>query len=207
MTNRSYTAGDRVRHTRRPEWGVGSVLKAEGASVNGRHCQRLSVRFSHAGLKTISTAHTELELVTDEIPGNNQAPAAPGRDRLDQDQWLAPLARRKLQEKLTSLSPEARDPFHPLRKRLAIGLDLYRFQKTGRSLIDWAIAQTGLDDPLSEFSRQELEQLFDRWMSERDGHLQRLLTEARAEPQLLQEILAASPPDAAEAVRRLTADR
>ncbi len=209
MTERLYQTGDRVRHVRRPEWGIGSVVKAERTSVNGRHCQRLSVRFPNVGVKTLSTLHADLELA----PGgeartpNGDAHPLSGADRLGTTDWLAPLARRKLEEQMTSVPADARDPFNSLRKRLTLGLDLYRFDRTGRGLMEWAIAQTGISDPLSEFTRQELEQLFERWAAERDSHLVRLLTEVKSEPELLGPALTAGPPGAREAVRRLTAQR
>ncbi len=209
MIDRKFEAGDRVRHRRRPEWGIGSVVKAEGFSANGQRAQRVSVRFPNAGMKTISTAHAELEVVGDGHGLNGAEPGHPlaGWDKMDQGAWLAPLARKKVEEALAGLPVDARDPFSSIRKRLEFSLDLYRFERTGRSLIDWAVAQTGIDDPLSRFSRQELEQHFERYAAERDGHLARLLQEARAEPKLLADVLPTSPPAAHAAVRRLTAER
>jgi hypothetical protein len=207
MMDRKFQSGDRVRHRRRPEWGIGSVVKAEGVTANGQRAQRISIRFPNAGLKTLSTAHAELELVGDGHGLNGSGHPLAGWEKLDQSEWLAPLARKKVEEALASLPPDARDPFNSVRTRLELSLDLYRFERTGRSLIDWAVAQTGIDDPLSRFSRQELEQHFDRYAAERDGHLARLLQEARAEPSLLDEILASSPRAAHLAVRRLTGER
>ena len=34
MSNERFAFGDRVRHSKRPEWGIGSVVKAEDLSVN-----------------------------------------------------------------------------------------------------------------------------------------------------------------------------
>ena len=209
MIDRKFETGDRVRHRRRPEWGIGSVVKAEGLSVNGQRAQRVSVRFPNAGMKTISTAHAELEVVGDRngLNGSDGGHPLAGWEKMDQSEWLAPLARKKVEEALAGLPAEARDPFNSIRKRLEMSLDLYRFERTGRSLIDWAVAQTGIDDPLSRFSRQELEQHFDRYAAERDDHVARLLQEARAEPRLLEDVVPRSPPAAQAAVRRLTAER
>lgn len=209
MIDRKFETGDRVRHRRRPEWGIGSVVKAEGISVNGQRAQRVSVRFPNAGMKTISTAHAELEVIGDSAGLNGADGTHPlaGWDKMDQGAWLAPLAKKKVEEALAGLPAEARDPFNSIRDRLEISLDLYRFERTGRSLIDWAVAQTGIDDPLSRFSRQELEQHFERYAAERDVHLARLLQEARTEHRLLDDVLPKSPPAAHAAVRRLTAQR
>ena len=63
MADDCFGFGDRVRNRKRPEWGVGSVVKAENASVNGHAGQRLSVRFPSVGVKTLSTGHADLERV------------------------------------------------------------------------------------------------------------------------------------------------
>ena len=44
MSTRKFEYGDRVRHTSRPEWGVGSIIQAEHLSVNGQEAQRVSER-------------------------------------------------------------------------------------------------------------------------------------------------------------------
>ena len=203
MTKPRFESGDRVRHVRRPEWGIGSVLKAEEATVNGERSQRVSVRFPNGGLKTLSSAHAELQIVEVE----DEAGPLAEWDKMTESEWLGPLARRKVEEAMTSLPPEVRDPFNSLRDRLTVSLDLYRFQPTGSSVIDWAIAQTGLPDPLSRFTRHELEHHFAPWATERDNHLDRLLREAKSEPALVKELVASAPPPAQQAVRRLTAGR
>ena len=208
MSDRKFGCGDRVRHTRRPEWGVGSVVKVEEISQNGRAAQRLAVRFPNGGLKTLSTAHAEIELVAAE--GGEPAPgqsAVADWQQLTEGDWLAPLARRRVGETMVALTAEARDPFNSMRQRLLVTLDLYRFGRSGRTLIDWAIAQSGLDDPLSHFTRHELEVLFDQWAAARDDHLHKLLGQARQEHQMLKELLASAPPAARDAVRRITDQR
>ena len=73
--------------------------------------------------------------------------------------------------------------------------------------MDWAVAQTGLDDPLSRFTRHELEQHFDRWAYEREQHLSKLLQEARLEPATVNNALKNALPSAQSAVRKLTTPR
>jgi hypothetical protein len=210
MSSRKFEFGDRVRHTRRPEWGIGSIVKAEDASLNDRLTQRVSVRFPNAGLKTISTAHAELQLVNanngPETDGADSHPLG-GWDKMKESDWLGEVAQRKVVEAMTSIAPEARDPFMSPEKRLAACLDLYRFDRTGRSLIDWAIAQSGLADPLSRFTRHELEVLFDQWAAQRDEHLGRLLQEVNVDPDMVSKLVGSAPPGARDAVRRLTAPR
>ena len=80
---------------------------------------------------------------------------------------MAPLASRKLQEVMLAIPERCRDPFRSVESRIQSALELYRYDNGGRGLVDWAVAQTGLDDPLSRFNRHELEAHFSRWSSER----------------------------------------
>ncbi len=210
MSNRKFEFGDRVRHTRRPEWGIGSIVKTEEMTVSGEATQRVSVRFPNAGLKTMSTAHAELQLVTEDgIAGvaNGEEHPLGGWDKMKESDWLGGVAQRKVEETMVNLSPDVCDPFDPLRKRLGACLDLYRFDRTGRSLIDWAVAQSGLDDPLSRFTRHELEVMFDQWAARREEQLQKLLAEASGDRDMIVKLAASAPQGAREPVRRLTADR
>ena len=84
MTKPRFESGDRVRHVRRPEWGIGSVLKAEEATVNGERSQRVSVRFPNGGLKTLSSAHAELQIVEVEDEGGPLAEW----DKMTESEWL-----------------------------------------------------------------------------------------------------------------------
>ena len=209
MSTRKFEYGDRVRHTRRPEWGIGSIIKAEHLSVNGQDAQRVAVRFPNAGLKTISTAHAELEVMTDAIAGPPDVDEHPlaGWDKMSESDWLGEVAQRKVHEAMVSLSEAVRDPFNSLQHRLGACLDLFRFERTGASLLDWAVGQSGLDDPLSRFTRHELEVFFDQWAGNRTEHLQLLLGQARGDRQLVEKLVAAANPAARESVRRLTVER
>src|SRR5690606_10247777 len=66
--------------------------------------------------------------------------------------WLTKLekATGNRSDELWSLPEAMTDPFANLARRLDATLDSYRFNTTARSLIDWAVVQTGLDDPLSK---------------------------------------------------------
>lgn len=209
MSTRKFEFGDRVRHTKRPEWGIGSIVKTEHLSVNGQDAQRVAVRFPNAGLKTISTAHAELEIMTDAIVGAPDVDEHPlaGWDKMSESDWLGEVAQRKIREAMVGLSEAVRDPFNSLQHRLGACLDLFRFERTGASLLDWAVAQSGLDDPLSRFTRHELEVFFDQWAGNRTEHLQLLLGQARGDRQLVEKLVAAANPAARESVRRLTVER
>ncbi|MHC4218926.1 MAG: DUF3553 domain-containing protein [Planctomycetota bacterium] len=210
MSSRKFEFGDRVRHNRRPEWGIGSIVKTEELAIAGGSAQRVSVRFPNAGLKTISTAHADLQLVNSnngpETDGADTHPLG-GWEKMKEGDWLGGVAQRKVEEAMTSLAPEVRDPFMTLPQRLEACLALYRFDRTGRSLTDWAIAQSGLADPLSRFTRHELELLFEQWCSQRDEHLGRLLQEVKGDPEAITRLIESAPAGARDAVRRFTAAR
>lgn len=210
MSEQTFEFGDRVRHRARPEWGIGSVVKVEEARVDGTRTRRLSIRFPNAGLKTLSAAHADIERLDAEVEtdaaSNGQRPLD-ALDRMKESGWLGNVAERKIEEVMTALPEAARDPFRTLRDRLAFSLALYRFDRSGRGLIDWAVAQSGLEDPLSRFNRHELEQHFDRWAFERDNHLRRLVEEARRDGGFPDDLLSAAPKAARDAVRKISAQR
>lgn len=204
----TFAFGDRVRHTRRPEWGIGTVTSAAPLTHNGKRAQRLTIRFANAGLKTITCANGLLERLAEQeaVPQHSAQDHAPGNGVADDDDhpidiwshareesWLSSVAKQKVEEHMTCLPEPVRDPFRRLEDRLISTFSLYRFDSSGRGLIDWAVAQSGLEDPLNRFARQELEVLFDRWAAGRDEHLRTLLQDARKSNVNVQAIVARLP--------------
>ncbi|MDX2148827.1 MAG: DUF3553 domain-containing protein [Planctomycetota bacterium] len=116
------------------------------------------------------------------------------------------LIERKISaEQLAALPEQATDPFSTLRRRLEFTAGLYRFTGEGASLLDWAGMQTQLADPLSSFSRHELEQHFKRFKQGLDAHLRKLVREVKKqEPASLAPAFAAAPPPAKVLMRRFT---
>jgi hypothetical protein len=199
----NYEVGDRLRHRKRPEWGVGTITRIEPVRLGDRADQRLWIRFSNAGSKAVLASIGEL----DRIAADGDGHTLTEREARHEGGWLGEIARRRPEDAMTELPPEASDRFLPLRKRLDFTLGLYRFEPVGGKLLDWAIAQTGLEDPLARFSRHELEQFFQRWAFHRDQHLGRLVQESRAEPGVLQAATAQAPPAAQRALRKIHAGR
>lgn len=213
MTPRQWNFGDKVVHAQRPEWGIGLVTGAQRAVQDGRACQRLTIRFDRAGVKTISTAMADLR-PADEMP--RLAPEPLEEDPTDEagglpngeGGWLGRLSGDAPEEVMLKLPEPATDPFSSLKSRLAATLALYRFTPTGSSLLDWAAAQSGLKDPLSRFNRHELERLFGRFIPVRDEHLKRITLEMkRKDPAGLTEVVRTAPPSAQQALRRFDALR
>jgi len=211
MSVQRFEYGDMVRHTTRPEWGIGQVMRAEDTVIDGAATQRLSIRFPNGGRKTLSTAHAPLEKQTDVDTATLTSGGDGDEDSLaaiDADAvLLGDMAKDRIREVMTRLPLSIRDPFNTLSRRVRMALELYRFDRSGRGLMDWAVAQTGLSDPLTRFSRQELEVYFERWERERDALLGRLLEECRDEQAMLEEQLQSAPVSARKAVQRFTAMR
>lgn len=196
MTPKDWRLGDRLIHAGKPEWGVGEVRGAEQVMQNGTKCQRLTVRFERAGVKTLSTAFADLR--------SADAPPFPAGFAVDQGGEDGAEQAEASPLRLGDLPEAATDPFRSRRARLETTLKLYRFTGTGAGLLDWAAAQTGLKDPLSRFSRHELEQLFERFRVNLDNHLRRLAMEIRHEdPRAVAELMPSAPAAAQQALRRL----
>jgi len=200
MTLREWKMGDRVVHAGKPEWGVGEVRSAEHVTQEGTRCQRLTLRFERAGVKTISTAFADLR-APEEI-------AHLEKPIMEEATWLDNAEQGAVNERIAELPDAATDPFASKRNRLKATLSLYRFNNTGASLLDWAATQTGLKDPLTRFSRHDLELLFQRFAMNRDAHLKKLVLDVRREdPGAISDLMPGAPPAAQQALRRFDVSR
>jgi len=91
--------------------------------------------------------------------------------------WLDQLEAQRSGKahELWDLPDALSDPFTSDAQRLAATLDQYRFSTEARSLIEWATQQTGLHDPLTKYTRHDLEQAFPRFLRDLDQHLKGLV--------------------------------
>jgi len=191
--------GDKVLHTAKPEWGTGVVTAAVAATQDGKPCQRLTIRFDRAGIKTLSTAFATLRPAED-------APEIARALAESENDILGAAGEKRVEEIMTGLPEPATDPFASLPGRLKATLSLFRFSDQAGSLIDWAAAQSGLKDPLSRFNRHELEQFFRRFEVNRDSHLAKLASEIRRKhPNELPVLIKDAPPAAQRVLRRESA--
>ena len=201
MSETEFGFGDRLIHEGRPEWGVGVVTSAQAIKEEGNACQRLTLRFEREGLKTVSTAHAKFrraETALDDTRGHESDPKVLNGDA----GWLAKLESEDPAELMARLPENTRDPFATLGSRLNASLALYRFSDQGSSLLDWAAMQTGLRDPLSHFSRQELESFFKRFARVRDEWLKELAQDVRKNPPADLKQIIDSAPEAGQKVLR-----
>jgi hypothetical protein len=115
-----------------------------------------------------------------------------------------PADPRELRRKMTAIPDDAVDPFQTDAARLRAVLGLYRFEPTPGSLIDWAAAQSGLSDPLSHFSRHELEEYFGDFQRNLDKALGKAVADAAKVPAAeLRTIAQNAPPLGQRALQAL----
>lgn len=229
QTTKLWAFGDRVVHTGCPEWGAGVITQAAKTVQDGKPCQTLTIRFDRAGVKKISTAFAHLvpaETATrlveyaqsggaDDIKQHNKANGTPGGGSVTvtkDDEFLAKLrgvpVESDLRVQMARLPDDATNPFNDAVARFKFTLGLYRFTPTGGSLLDWAVMQSGLSDPLSRFNRHELEKFFDAFAVARDNHLKKVAFEAKKQDALQTSAVARQAlPAAQQALRRLDALR
>ncbi len=203
----SLRQGDSVRHPERPEWGVGNVTRTEICTNSGTRDLRVWVRFPNVGEKVLLASVAKLEVMGEQtgMQAIYSRPTITQVEGAGSDGWLAKIGERNATELMIGISPEATDPFANIKVRLERTLKLYRFDGRAASLNDWAVAQSGLSDPMTRFNRQELEQLHKRWLFNLDTHLGRLLQEVRYQNGVLDEVLRDATPVGRKAVDRARA--
>ncbi|MGI9013284.1 MAG: DUF3553 domain-containing protein [Phycisphaerales bacterium] len=202
-----FVVGVRVRHEDRPEWGIGRIKRIENIRVAGNPAQRLTVQFPNAGTKTLSSVGARLSVV-EVAPGADvdEGGTLIEKEAAHETGWLGEISNSNPEDAMAQLPLEATDPFRPAAARLKTTLGLYRFSDQGTSLMDWAVARSGLDDPLSRFTRHELEKFFERWSRARDQHLDKLMNENRLNSSELKKLLDEAPPAARRALGRTHAN-
>ncbi|MBS0191575.1 MAG: DUF3553 domain-containing protein [Phycisphaerales bacterium] len=203
---REWTVGSKVRHAGCPQWGVGVVTAAVSVQHEGVRCQRLTIRFDKAGSKTISTAFASILEATDTF--SSPSPLH-GSDTMSSNNTILDReAKAATDETFLRIPDQASDPFTTLAKRAAATLALYKFTATGASLLDWAVMQSGMRDPLSRYNRHELETLFQRFRQNLDNHARKTLKELKKQdPAAFAQVLAQSGAEAQAAVRRIDINR
>ncbi|MEM6553545.1 MAG: hypothetical protein AAF750_15625, partial [Planctomycetota bacterium] len=115
-------------------------------------------------------------------PTNRQQPehTSPDRPAAGSKGWLDQLEGPSATDRnLWDLPPDVTDPFATPEQRLEATLKTYRFNTQPGPLFEWAVTQTGLDDPLSAHTRVELEQAFPRFARDRDAHLRELVKQLK----------------------------
>lgn len=198
--------GDRVTHPKFPEWGSGAVIKVENTPVNGELSKRVTVRFAHAGLKKFVGDAIPLVVMVSahSMPGDRDGmrPAIAQVEDLERS-GLTQAIEQKLEEIMFNIPLACRDPFNTLEHRMRRTFDLYKYDTSGKGLMEWAMAQTGMDDPLTRFNRTELEMYFKQFSFLLKQHLQKLLGEMHTDKETLDQLLEEAPERARRVVAQL----
>lgn len=200
MLLKTWSFGDKIVHLDRPEWGTGVISTVAPERHEGKDCQRITVRFERAGIKTLNTALANLVPAGDAPAIHAEAP--------ETEDPLASTNTASAKEVMLKLPEAATDPFSTPRARLAGSIAMYRYNEHGGSLLDWASVQSGLKDPMTRFSRHELEDLFKRWVMFRDEQLRKAYFDAKKnDPACIEPLIKDAPPGAQQMLRRLDTRR
>lgn len=205
-----FQIGDEVAHPKRPEWGEGHVRDIAAIKHEGVDAQRVTVDWSNHKRMTINTAIAPLTLCFRPAKDNKPNPLRqPSSVRLDGHSletkpeeatvgagldaandadagWLQQMedADRGPHGELYDLPDPCIDPFATPESRLKATLETFRFSKEPRSLIDWAVMQTKLKDPLTKYTRSQMEQAFPRFERDRNQHLWQIVRDFKHRNQL-----------------------
>lgn len=148
--------GGRVAIPARPEWGIGTVLRVQSTTVDGQPRHRVSVQFA--------TGHRTLLVPPARLATPSAEPhRAPG--------WLDTLAGQTLDDALWRLPASVAEFIGTPAERFAALAELYGFTDEPGSLTKWARRQTGVADPLTLWTRDELLAAFRKFCTERDAEL------------------------------------
>ena len=182
--SQAFKRGDSVSHPLRPEWGPGVVIAAASIVHEAQPAQRLVVDFSNHGRVTLNTGVAQLVANLGTQPMTMTTSSSISAATLTIPKAAAPSTRGWLDtldpthaasnNELYRLSEAMTDPFVAPAKRLQATLETFRFgndPRHARNLLDWAVAQTNLKDPMTKYTRHELEQGFRRFVRDRDNHL------------------------------------
>lgn len=151
--------GGTVANAARPEWGPGKVLRVQAAVYEGKPAHRVSVQFG-VGHRTLLVPPARLIAPIDEPQ------RAAG--------WLAYAGKETLDDRLRALPESAVEVLGSLEDRLAAVVPLYAVTEDAQSLMRWAISQTGVADPLSHWTRDELLAALRDFRAERDAHFRNI---------------------------------
>ena len=175
-----FKVGDKVAHPKKPEWGTGIVVDAQPASHDGIAAQRLRIDFANKRNTTLNTAVAPLVSGEQINKSMNPTPKGLGQDMSMSTNtgnkptagWLDDLeGANGGKRELWDLPDGCDDPFSSDEEQLDVTLDTFKYSTDPGPLFQWAVVQTGLDDPLTKYTRVELEQAFPRYTRDRDNRL------------------------------------
>lgn len=180
--------GAKVQNAARPDWGTGTVTRVQRTVAGGKPVHRVTIHFA-MGIRHVRVPPGRL------IAPRPEPTRAAG--------WLDSLGGGSLDQKLRRLPQEAVTVLGTPRQRLEALLPLFAWNDSPGSLERWARQQSGVGDPLSHWTRDELLAAFSAFRSERDAALRAAAARLKlAEGQAaLRDCLDRVPADMRAAVR------
>ena len=172
--------GQSVCNAARPEWGIGHVLSVRAARFGEKPAHRVSIQFA-TGHRTVLVPPARL--------------IAPGSEPQREAGWLDGIGKSTLDDRLRALPAEITEVLGTPLARMAAILPLYAVSEENRSLLRWARDQTGVADPLSQWTRDELLIALRDFGNERDAYLRSIAAKIKQSqgPDALQQALASIP--------------
>lgn len=116
--------------------------------------------------------------------------------------WLGSISGKKPEDAMKELPTDATDPFLTPQRRLRILLDIYRIEEKG-NILDWAKKQSGYEDPLSEYTRDQLQAFYKEFARNRDTALYKLLNDMQRKREPFMDIMKDAPFVAFNAMRKM----
>lgn len=180
--------GRDVCNAARPEWGVGKVASVQPTPVDGKPAQRVTIEFP-TGRRTLVVPPARL------VEPRPEPQRGAG--------WLDVLGKSTLDDQLRQLPEEVTEMIGTPRQRVAALAPLYRYDETPAGLSRWACDRVEVADPLSQWSRDELQVAFRVFSHERDGYLRSALAILRRDegPDAVKELLDGLEPTTAARMR------
>jgi len=180
--------GFKVCNPLRPEWGVGTVMRVQSTIVGGKSVHRVSVQFT-TGHRTLVVPPAQLA----------EPQAGPTREA----GWLDTAAKQTLDDQLVQMPEEVREFLGTSTQRIVVLSRLYTLDEDGTGIIKWARSQTGVADPLTMWTRDELRVAFDTFRRTRDKLLRSAAAQVRATAgqRTVDEALLECPPQTLEKMR------
>lgn len=174
-----FNVGDKVAHPKKPEWGTGVVVDAQPATHDGVAAQRLRIDFANKRNTTLNTAIAPLVSGEQINPNSTPPPKGLGQEMSMSTNtskpgagWLDELeGSNGGKRELWDIPDACDDAFSSDEQQLDACLDTFKYSTDPGPLFQWAVVQTGLDDPLTKYTRVELEQAFPRYTRDRDNRL------------------------------------
>jgi hypothetical protein len=181
--------GQTVRSATRPDWGNGKVLQVKPIQNDGQSAHRVQVHFERTGLRWIIAPPARL------VSPTAEPERAAG--------WIEQMGKSSLDDRLRAIPAEVVDMLGTPRQRLAALVPLFAVTNEPRSLMRWAIDQTGVTDPLSHWSRDELQIALADFCVDRDSHFRNVaaLIQIKEGPEALRAVIDEVPADIRAAIK------